>query len=37
MEMLGLCAAEVRLPLAAADEGVRKRVGEAWEKVKPIL
>ena len=37
MEMLGLCTAEVRLPLAAADEGVRKRVGDAWEKVKPIL
>ena len=37
MEMLGLCTAEVRLPLAAADEGVRKRVGEAWEKVKPLL
>ena len=37
MEMLGLCTAEVRLPLAAADEGVRRRVGEAWEKVKPLL
>ena len=37
MEMLGLCTAEVRLPLAAADEGVRKRVEDAWEKVKPIL
>ena len=37
MEMLGLCTAEVRLPLAAADEGVRRRVREAWEKVKPLL
>lgn len=37
MEMLGLCTAEVRLPLAAADKGVRRRVGEAWEKVKPLL
>ena len=37
MEMLGLCTAEVRLPLAAADEGVRKRVGEALEKIKPYL
>ena len=37
MEMLGLCTAEVRLPLSPADEGVRKRVGDAWEKVKPIL
>ena len=37
MEMLGLCTAEVRLPLAAADKGVRRRVVEAWEKVKPLL
>ena len=37
MEMLGLCTAEVRLPLAAADEGVRRRVGEALEKIKPYL
>ena len=37
MEMLGLCTAEVRLPLAAADEVVRRRVRETWEKVKPLL
>jgi len=37
MEMLGLCTAEVRLPLAAADEGVRRRVGEAMEKINPYL
>ena len=37
MEMLGMCTAEVRLPLSPADEGVRRRVGEALEKVKPIL
>ena len=37
MEMLGLCTAEVRLPLAAADEGVRRRVGEALEKINPYL
>lgn len=37
MEMLGLCTAEVRLPLATADGGVRRRVGEALEKVKPCL
>ena len=37
MEMLGLCTAEVRLPLAAADEGVRRRVGAALEKIKPYL
>ena len=37
MEMLGLCTAEVRLPLSPADEGVRRRVGEALEKVKPCL
>ena len=29
MEMLGLCTAEVRLPLTTADEGVRRRVAEA--------
>lgn len=33
MEMLGLCTAEVRLPLAAADEGVRKRVADALRKL----
>ena len=37
MEMLGLCTAEVRLPLAAADEGVRRRVREALEKNNPYL
>ena len=37
MEMLGLCTAEVRLPLASADEGVRRRVGEALEKINPYL
>ena len=29
MELRGLCSSEVRLPLAAADEGVRARVAEA--------
>ena len=29
MELMGLCEGEVRLPLAQADEGVRKRVKEA--------
>ena len=33
MEMLGLCTAEVRLPLASADEGVRKRVADALRKL----
>ena len=37
MEMLGLCTAEVRLPLSPADEGVRRRVGEALEQVKTFL
>ena len=37
MEMLGLCNAEVRLPLSPADEGVRRRVGEALEKINPYL
>ena len=37
MEMLGLCTAEVRLPLSPADEGVCKRVGEALEKINPYL
>ena len=37
MEMLGLCTAEVRLPLSPADEGVRRRVGEAMEKINPYL
>ena len=32
MEMLGLCTAEVRLPLSPADEGVRKRVADALRK-----
>ena len=33
MELLGLCSAEVRLPLAAADEGVRGRVAEAMRNL----
>ena len=37
MEMLGLCNAEVRLPLSPADEGVRRRVGEALKKINPYL
>ena len=33
MEMLGLCTAEVRLPLSPADEGVCKRVANALRKL----
>ena len=33
MELLGLCAAEVRLPLAEADEGVRNKVANALRGV----
>ena len=33
MELLGLCSAEVRLPLAEADEGVQKRVREAMSRL----
>ena len=33
MEMLGLCSAEVRLPLAEADEGVRGKVAAALRRV----
>ena len=33
MELMGLCEGEVRLPLAQADEGVRKRVKEAIEGI----
>ena len=33
MEMLGLCSAEVRLPLAEADEGVRGKVAAALRGV----
>ena len=33
MEMLGLCSAEVRLPLAEADEGVRGKVANALRGV----
>ena len=33
MELLGLCAAEVRLPLAEADEGVRGKVANALRGV----
>lgn len=33
MELLGLCAAEVRLPLAKADEGVRNKVANALRGV----
>ena len=33
MEMRGLCTAEVRLPLASADEGVRKRVADSLRKL----
>ena len=33
MELLGLCSAEVRLPLAEADEGVRNKVANALRGV----
>ena len=33
MEMLGLCSAEVRLPLAEADEGVRGKVATALREM----
>ncbi len=35
MELLGLCSAEVRLPLAEADEGVRAKVEGALEISRP--
>ena len=33
MELLGLCSAEVRLPLAEADEGIRNKVANALRGV----
>ena len=33
MELMGLCSAEVRLPLAAADEGVRGKVAAALREM----
>ena len=33
MEMLGFCSAEVRLPLTAADEGVRAKVANALQRL----